>query len=53
LRILSEEAKKFAVELFEIEILDLRGAIRKRAMKTYRRLVKSLDKPIYLARTYE
>jgi hypothetical protein len=52
LRILSEEAK-FAIELFEIEILDLKGAIRKRAVKAYHRLVKALDKPIYLARTYE
>jgi predicted nucleic acid-binding protein len=48
-----EEAKKFEVELFEIEILDLKGEIREKAMKTYRRLLKTIDKPIYLIRTDE
>jgi predicted nucleic acid-binding protein len=48
-----EEAKKFEVELFEIEILDLKGEIREKAMKAYRRLLKTIDKPIYLIRTDE
>ena len=54
LRILSkEEAKKLEIELFEKEILDLKGEIREKAMKSYRSLLKALDKPIYLIRTDE
>ena len=48
-----EEAKKLQVELFEIEILDLRGEILEKATKSYRRLLKATDKPIYLVRTDE
>ncbi len=48
-----EEAKKFEVELFEIEILDLKGEIREKALKSYHRLLKDVDKPIYLTRTDE
>jgi hypothetical protein len=48
-----EEAKKLEVELFEIEILDLKGEIREIAMKSYRRLLRDVDKPIYLVRTDE
>jgi hypothetical protein len=54
LRILSkEEAKKLEIEFFEKEILDLKGEIREKAMKSYRILLKTLDKPIYLIRTDE
>jgi len=54
LRVLSEEeAKKLEVELFEIEILDLKGEIREMAMKSYRRLLKAIDKPLYLTRKDE
>jgi hypothetical protein len=48
-----EEAKKLEIELFEKEILDLKGEIREKAMKSYRSLLKALDKPIYLIRTDE
>ena len=48
-----EEAKRLEVELFEIEILDLKGEIREIAMKSYHRLLKDVDKPIYLVRTDE
>ena len=48
-----EEAKKLEIELFEKEILDLKGEIREKAMKSYRSLLKTLDKPIYLIRTDE
>jgi len=54
LRLLSkEEAKKLQVELFEIEILDLKGEILEKATKSYHRLLKAMDKPIYLVRTDE
>jgi hypothetical protein len=54
LRILSkEEAKQLEVELFEIEILDLKGELRELALKSYHRLLKDVDKPIYLVRTDE
>jgi len=48
-----EEAKKLQVELFEIELLDLKGEILEKATKSYRRLLKATDKPLYLARTEE
>lgn len=47
----SEEAKKLEVEFCELEILDLKGELREIAMKSYQRLVKAVDKPIYLVRT--
>jgi len=50
---MSKEEAKLEVELFEIEILDLKGEIREKAMKSYRRLLKAIDKPIYLIRTDE
>jgi hypothetical protein len=54
LRILpKEEAKKLQAELFEIEILDLKGEMREIAMKSYHRLLKDVDKPLYLVRTDE
>ena len=39
--------------MFEIEILDLKGEIREMAIKSYRRLLKTIDKPIYLTRKDE
>ncbi len=45
-----EEAKKLEVEFFEIEILDLKGDVREQAIKSYRRLLKDVDEPIYLNR---
>jgi hypothetical protein len=48
-----EEAKKLEIELFEKEILDLKGEIRDQAMKSYRILLKAIDKPIYLIRADE
>ncbi len=48
-----EEAKKLEIELFEKEILDLKGEIREKAMKSYRILLRAIDKPIYLIRTDE
>jgi len=54
LRTLSEEeAKKLEIELFETEILDLKGEIREKAMKAYHRLLKATDRPIYLIRSDE
>jgi hypothetical protein len=50
---LSEQARKFEVEMFEIEILDLKGEERAQAMEKYRKLVKFQDKPIYLKRNDE
>jgi len=48
-----EEARKMEIELFEQEILALKGEIREKAMKSYRRLLKTVDRPVYLIRTYE
>jgi hypothetical protein len=48
-----EEAKKLEIELFEKEILGLKGEIREKAMRSYRNLLKTVDKPIYLIRTDE
>ncbi len=50
---MSEQAKKFEVEMFEIEILDLKGEKREQAMEKYRKLVKTQDRPIYLKRNDE
>jgi hypothetical protein len=44
---------KFEVEMFEVELLDLKGKLRDKAMKSYRKLVKVQDKPIYLTRSDE
>lgn len=46
-----EQALKLQVELFEIEILDLKGEILEKATKSYHRLLKATDKPIYLVRS--
>ena len=43
-------ARQFAIEMFETEILDLKGEIYDLAMKSYRRLLKFQDTPIYLKR---
>lgn len=48
-----QEARKFEIEMFEKEILDLKGENREQAMKSYRRLLKFQDKPIYLRRNDE
>jgi hypothetical protein len=48
-----EEARKLEIELFEQEILALKGEIREKAMKSYRRLLKTVDKPVFLIRAYE
>jgi hypothetical protein len=48
-----EEAKRVEIELFEKEILGLKGEIREKAMRSYRSLLKTVDKPIYLIRTDE
>lgn len=47
------EAMKFEIEMFETEILYLKGENREKAMKSYRRLVKFQDKPIFLRRNDE
>ena len=44
---------KLEAELLETEILDLKGKIRIQAWKNYLRLLKAIDKPIYLFRDYE
>ena len=48
-----EEMKKLEVEFMEKEILDLKGEIREIAMKSYHRLLKAIDEPIYLIRKDE
>jgi hypothetical protein len=48
---LKNEAKKIEMGMLEIEILDLKGEKRERAMKTYRKLLcASTDELTYLAR---
>jgi hypothetical protein len=48
---LKNEAKKIEMGMLGIEILDLKGEKRERAMKTYRKLLSaSTDELTYLAR---
>ena len=47
-----EEARKLQIEIFETEILRLKGRKREEAMKAYRKLLlPSMDEPIYLLRS--
>ena len=47
-----EEVGKLEIEILEREIIDLKGEVRERAMKAYRRLLLSLaNEPIYLWRS--
>ena len=39
------------IEILEKEILSLKGEIRERAKEAYRRLLPSVDKPVYLVRS--
>ncbi len=48
-----QELKKLQTELLEIELLDLKGEMLEKATKSYRRLLKDTDEPIYLIRTDE
>ncbi len=43
-------ARQFAIEMFETEILYLKGEIYDLAMRSYRKLLKFQDTPIYLKR---
>jgi hypothetical protein len=49
-RVTRAGARQFEIEMFETEILDLKGEMHDQAMKSYRRLLKFQDKPIYLKR---
>lgn len=47
-----EEIGKLEIDILEREIISLRGEVREKAMKTYRRLLLSLiSEPIYLMRS--
>lgn len=47
-----KDAKIFEIEMLDQEIFDLKGVERKKALKTYHKILKSLDpEPIYLVRT--
>jgi hypothetical protein len=47
-----EKVGKLEIEILEREIIDLKGEVREKAMKTYRRLLLSLtSEPIYLMRS--
>jgi hypothetical protein len=48
-----QEAVRFEIEMFQIELLDVKGEKREQSMRAYRKLVKLQDRPIYLARTDE
>ena len=48
-----QEAVRFEIEMFQIELLDVKGERREQSMRAYRKLVKLQDRPIYLARTDE
>ena len=46
-----EDAIKFEIELLEKEMLNLKGETREKATKAYRRLLSSINGPVYLARS--
>lgn len=46
-----EDAIMFEIELLEEEMLDLKGETREKAAKAYRRLLSSINGPVYLKRS--
>ena len=48
-----QEAVRFEIEMFQIELLDVKGERREQSMRAYRKLVKLQNRPVYLARTDE
>jgi len=50
---LNQEAVKLEIQILEIELLDMKGQHREKAMESYRRLLRLRDKPVYLTRSDE
>jgi hypothetical protein len=48
-----QEAVRFEIEMFQIELLDVKGERREQSMKAYRKLVKLQNRPVHSARTDE
>ena len=48
-----QEGVRFEIEMFQIELLDVKGERRGQSMRAYRKLVKLQDRPVHLARTDE
>jgi hypothetical protein len=48
-----QEAVRFEIEMFQIELLDVKGERRGQSMRAYRKLVKLQDRPVHLAETDE
>lgn len=48
-----QEAVRFEIEIFQIELLDVKGERREQSMRAYRKLVKLQTRPVHIARTDE
>jgi len=48
-----QEAVRFEMEMFQIELLDVKGERREQSMRAYRKLVKLQNRPVHLERTDE